>query len=148
MRRKQLRESPKDGVKMEDPSQCFKRVVSEGSTVILDVHDLVKDIDKINSIKHCLWKQTEGTPVVTAEVKDKKQISFIAPYVKNNDARHFAHDKLSIQLTIKEDDGKTKNSAYNVDIIVKRVQRAIIFQGGVALYQLLPVRWQLWACQK
>jgi NTE family protein len=133
MERKQHRESPKDGVKLEDNSLCFKRVVSEGSTVILDVRDLVKDIDNINSIKHCLWKQTEGTPVVMEEVKDKKHISFIAPYVKNNDPRHYAHDKLSIQLTIKDDDGKTKDAPYNVDIIVKRVQRAIIFQGGVAL---------------
>ena len=133
MERKQQRESPKDGVKMEDTSLCFKRVVSEGSTVILDVLDLVKDIDNINSIKHCLWKQTEGTPVIMDEFKDKKHFSFIAPYVKNNDPRHFAHDKLSIQLTISDDDGITKNSPYNVDIIVKRVQRAIIFQGGVAL---------------
>ena len=77
MVRKHHRESPKDGVKLEDNSLCFKRVVSEGSTVILDVRDLVKDIDNINSLKHYLWKQTEGTRVVIEEVKDKKHFSFI-----------------------------------------------------------------------
>ena len=75
MDRKEHRESPKDGVKLEDNSLCFKHVVSEGSTVILDVRDIVKDIDNINSIKHCSWKQTEGTPVVIEDVKDKKHFS-------------------------------------------------------------------------
>lgn len=132
MDRKVHRESPKDGVKL-DNRPSFKRVVSEGSTVILDVPDLEKDIDNINSIKHYLWNQTEGTPVVIEDVKDKQHFSFIAPYVKNSDLGNYAYDKLSFQLTIKDDDGKTKDAPYNVDIIVKRVQRAVIFQGGVAL---------------
>lgn len=127
------RESPKYGVKLEDNRPSFKCVVSEGSTVILDVRDLVKDIDNINSIKHYLWKQTAGTPVAIDYVKDKPNFSFIAPYVKDHDLGNNAYDKMSFQLTIKEEDGKTKDAPYNVDIIVKRVQRAIIFQGGVAL---------------
>jgi len=132
MDRKEHREPPKDGIKLKDNRRSFNRVVSEDSTVIIDVRDIVKDIDNINSIKHSSLKQTSGTPVVIEDDKDKKHFSFTAPYVKNNDLRKTAYDELSFQLTVK-DDGNTKNASYNVDIIVKRVQRAVIFQGGVAL---------------
>ena len=44
-----------------------------------------------------------------------------------------AYAKLSFQLTITDNDGKTKDPPYKVDVTVKRVQRVIIFQGGVAL---------------
>src|SRR5919199_4562507 len=105
----------------------FKRVVSEGSTVVLDVRDLVKDID-INSIKYYLWEQTAGIPIAIDEVKDKSNFSFIAPYVKDNDlysnattntttnkntAIPPAYTKLSFQLTITGNDGKTKDPPYN-----------------------------------
>ena len=108
--------------------------------------DLVRDIDNINSIKHCLWKQTAGIPITIDDVKDKLSFSFTAPYVTDDDFDNDttsidmanttippAYSKLSFQLTIADNDGKTKDAHYNVDIIVKRVQRAIIFQGGVAL---------------
>jgi len=142
-------ESLKGGRKTEDTHTSFKRVVSEGSTVILDVRDFVNDIDNINSIKHCLWKQTEGMPIVIDDVIDKPYFSFLAPYVEDNylgnntDTTNStattntpiqpAYFKLGFQLTITDNDGKSKDSPYNVNIIVKRVQRVVIFQGGVAL---------------
>jgi predicted acylesterase/phospholipase RssA len=141
--------SPKGGRKTEDMHTTFKRVVSEGSTVVLDVRDLVKDIDNINSIKYYSWKQTAGIHIDIDDVKNKPNFSFIAPYVRDNDLDNNAttsniatdantaipppYDKLSFQLTITDNDGKTKDPPYNVDVIVKRVQKAIIFQGGVAL---------------
>src|ERR671939_629451 len=109
--------SPKGGRKIENVHSTFKRVVSEGSTVVLDVRDLVKDID-INSIKYYLWEQTAGIPIAIDDVKDKSNFSFIAPYVKDNDldkndtittntttsykntAIPPAYTKLSFQLTI------------------------------------------------
>ena len=78
-------ESPKGGRKTEDKYPSFKRVVSEGSTVVLDIRDVIKDIDNIDSIKHYLWKQTAGIPIVIDDVKDKPNFSFIAPYVEDND---------------------------------------------------------------
>jgi NTE family protein len=144
-----IRESPKGGRKTEDEHPSFKRVVSEGSTVVLDVRDLIKDIDNISSTKRYLWKQTTGIPIAIDDVKDKSNFSFIAPYVEDNDLDNNAdttnsttytntaippaYTKLSFQLTIADNDDKTKDPLYNVDVIVKRVQRAIIFQGGVAL---------------
>jgi hypothetical protein len=80
-----IRESPKNGRRIENNHPSFKRVVSEGSTVVLDVRDLVRDIDNINSIKHCLWKQTAGIPIAIDDVKDKSSFSFTAPYVTDDD---------------------------------------------------------------
>jgi NTE family protein len=134
--------SPNGGRKTEDKHLSFKRVVSEGSTVVLDVRDLVKDIDNVNSIKYYSWKQTAGPHIAIDDVKDKSNFTFIAPYVKDDEGNKNsatktsippAYAELSFQLTITDNVGKTKNSPYNVDIIVKRVQRALIFQGGVAL---------------
>ena len=113
------------------------------------VRDIVNDMDNINSIKHCLWKQTAGIPLVIDNVIDKQNFSFLAPYVEDNylgnnaDTTNLtaatdtsippAYFKLGFQLTVTDNNGKTKDRPYNVDIIVKRVQRAVIFQGGVAL---------------
>ena len=58
--------------------------VSEGSTVVLDVYDLVKDID-ISSIKYYLWEQTAGISIANEDVKNKPTFSFTALYVKDSD---------------------------------------------------------------
>ena len=139
-------ESLKGGRKTEDTHTSFKRVVSEGSTVILDVRDFVNDIDNINSIKHCLWKQTEGMPIVIDDVIDKPYFSFLAPYVEDNylgnntDTTNStattntpiqpAYFKLGFQLTITDNDGKSKDSPYNVNIIVKNMASCMYRVGG------------------
>jgi hypothetical protein len=144
MHRKDNEVFPKDGKISGGKHSSFKRVVSEDSTVILDARDLVRGSDA-NSIKYYSWEQTAGTPIIDGDVKDKPIFSFTAPYVNynisdsdsstsvNNAAIPPVYTNLSFQLTIMDNDVKTIGSPYNVELVVKRVQRAIIFQGGVAL---------------
>ena len=114
-----------------DQKAVFNYVVSEGSQVLLDARDFVKDIDTTNSIKNYSWKPAVDTHLnIDDNIKnDKSIISFTAPYIKDNEINTI----LSFKLTIADKDGEEKNSPHNVDVVVKRVHRAIIFQGGVAL---------------
>lgn len=100
----------------------------------MDARDFVKDIDITtitNSIKKYSWKSPVDIPLnIDDTVKsDNSILSFIAPYVNDNKL----NTTLSFELTTTYKDGEKGNSPYNVNVIVKRVQRAIIFQGGVAL---------------
>jgi NTE family protein len=110
-------------------STGFNYVASEGSVVVFDLHDFISDKD-INADKiefqSCI--QTDNMPAVDRH-DEKDRISFTAPYVKGNDV----NTKLSFELTVKDNSGKTRDPPYTASVIVKRVQRAIIFQGGVAL---------------
>lgn len=63
--------------------EVFKYFVSEGSIVVLDERDLVKDIDT-NFIKGYLWEQTTGKPIANDVVKDMPSLSFPAPYVQGS----------------------------------------------------------------
>jgi len=116
-----------------DQKPVFNYVVSEGSQVLLDARDFVKDVATTNSIKNYSWKPPVGTHLnIDYSIKnDNSILSFIAPYVKDNEI----NTTLSFKLTIanKDEEEKEENSPYNVDVVVKRVHRAIIFQGGVAL---------------
>lgn len=116
-----------------DQKPVFNYVVSEGSQVLLDAHDFVKEIDITNSIKNYSWKPPVGTHLnIDDSIKnDKSIISFTAPYVKDNEINTTLSFKLKIAN--KDEEEKEENSPYNVDVVVKRVHRAIIFQGGVAL---------------
>jgi len=114
--------------KTENQKPDFNLVVSEGSIVVMEAHDLIKNIDGI-SITHYLWNQTDRIPITNDNlVKDNSSFSFTAPYVKGNEP----YVRLGFELTIKDNSGKTSNH-YNANVIVKRVQRAIVFQGGVSL---------------
>ena len=114
-----------------DQNPVFNYVVSEGSQVLLDARDFVKDIGTINSIKHYLWKPSVGTHLnIDDSIKnDNSILSFTAPYVKDNKL----NTTLSFELTVTDKDGKKEDPPYNVNVVIKRVHRAIIFQGGVAL---------------
>jgi NTE family protein len=74
------------------------------------------------------WKQIRGD-AVSHDGHLLSTLSFTAPYVKGNQASA----KISFELTIKDNKGKPKGSPYTADVIVKRVHRAMIFQGGAAL---------------
>jgi NTE family protein len=110
-------------------STSFNYVVSEGSIVVFNLHDFISyrdediDIGKIG-FQSCI--QTDSKPTVDPSIKND-QISFTAPYVKGTEP----HTRLSFELTIKDKSGKISHFIANV--IVKLVQRAMIFQGGVAL---------------
>ena len=100
--------------------------VSEGSKVILDAHDFIQDRD-INTIKSYSWKQPGGILVVDLHNANTQSVSFTAPYIKDN----AVNISLNFELTTTDDNGIT--TMHNTKVIVKRVQRAIIFQGGVSL---------------
>jgi len=106
-----------------DQQPPFTQIVSEGSVVVLDALDLIGDVDT-GSIKSYSWKQKTDDSVT-----DSRVFSFTAPYVEGDRT----NTTLGFELRIRDKDGRTKNSPYNVDVIVKRVHRAIIFQGGAAL---------------
>jgi NTE family protein len=119
---------PENIKKTDNQKQDFNLVVSEGSTVTLEAVALIKNID-INSIIQYSWNQTYGIPIDKDNlVKDNSSLSFTAPYVKDNDI----NTRLEFELTVKDNSGKTRDPL-NANVIVKRVHRAIIFQGGVAL---------------
>lgn len=119
----------RDTEKSSSKPTGFSYVVSEGSIVIIDLHDFIteKEInaDKVE-IESCV--QTGNMPPLDRH-DEKDRISFTAPYVKDNNV----NAKLTFELTVKDKSGKTRDRPYIASVIIKRVQRAIIFQGGVAL---------------
>jgi NTE family protein len=117
-------------IKTEKQQSNYKQIASEGSLVLLDARDLIEDIDTASSIKSCTWNQVRGTHLQTDDSnKDNKSIlSFTAPYVKGDELNTI----LGFELIITDKENK-KSHPYNAIVIVKRVQRVIIFQGGAAL---------------
>lgn len=103
----------------------FIQTVSEGTKVVFDAYDVINDIDETKSYS---CKQTKGIPIADLRNENTHSFSFTAPYVNGDDVSI----KLSFQLTTTNNE-TDKISAPNVNIIVKRVHRAIIFQGGVSL---------------
>ena len=103
-------------------------IVSEGSIVIFDLHDFISEND-INSrhVRFGSYRQIGGTPNVDLIREIDTIVSFKAPYVKGNNA----NTKLNFELTTTDNNDRT--FTYKVNVIVKRVHRAIIFQGGVSL---------------
>lgn len=124
-------EIPKSDTKKDAiGSTGFNYIVSEGSTVVFDLHDFISDTD-INTygstFQSCI--QTDGVPTVDPHRENNQIFSFTAPYVEDNDI----NTKLTFELIVKDNSGKIKDLPYIASVIVKRVQRAIIFQGGAAL---------------
>ena len=109
----------------------FNQTVSEGTKVILDTYNFIKDINDTNNSYSYSWKQTEGIPVVFDNtIENTHSFSFTAPYLEGHDVNH----TLRFKLTITDNNsGKTIIPNSNLNVIVKRVHRAIIFQGGVSL---------------
>jgi NTE family protein len=103
----------------------FSQTVSEGSKVILNAQEFMKDIDTTNKSYSC--KQTKGISVDDLRNETTHSFSFTAPYILDNKV----NTSLSFELTSTDNSGKT--STHNANVIVKRVHRAIIFQGGVSL---------------
>jgi NTE family protein len=105
----------------------YKYRVSEGSSVILDARDFLSTDDLSNDSSYT-WEPKKGTTVPIGARGENATFSFTAPYVKGNTVTN----SLTFDLTIKDKSGKTRGP-YTVNVVVKRVQRAMIFQGGVAL---------------
>ena len=102
-------------------SKPFQRV----EKVVFDAYDVINDIDESKSYS---CKQTKGIPIADLRNENTHSFSFTAPYVKGDDISN----TLSFQLNTPNND-TDKTPAPNVNVVVKRVHRAIIFQGGVSL---------------
>ncbi len=120
-------------------SLSFEYVVSEGSRVILDARELT--MGKLsnntipydeNKVKFDSYEQTDKNMHIDLAKEQNDWIySFKAPYVRDeNRITTTLNFKLNI---INKNAGSNKPIQYDTKVIVKRVHRAIIFQGGVAL---------------
>jgi NTE family protein len=106
---------------------CFNFVVSEGSTVVFDLADFIKDKEiNIDNIGFQSYRQIDSRTPVEIHKENDKFLWFTAPYVGGNEI----NTKLNFELTIADND---TSSTREVAVVVKRVHRAIIFQGGVSL---------------
>lgn len=112
---------------VQQPS--FRCTVSEGSRVVLNAQDLMKVTDS-KSVKHYSWKQigTDISVINDGLDSDSPSFSFTAPYVKNGELI----TRLTFELGTKDSSGNSGDT-YKATVIIKRVHRAVIFQGGVAL---------------
>src|SRR5215475_5370907 len=121
-------EIPSD-TKKDMKSTSFNYVVSEGSIAVFTLRDFISNKDEDIDIGKSVFQsciQTDSVPSVDPSIENDR-ISFAVPYVKGNEP----NTRLRFELTIKDKSGKI--SPYIANVIVKRVQRAMIFQGGVAL---------------
>ena len=121
----------KNNKKVDTSSQqVSEQVVSEGSMVVLNTSDLITDEDTsaTKSIKNYSWKPITDISYFDNIDKYNSTLSFTAPYVKDNKPH-----TMKFELIVTDNDDKTSNSTYKANVIVKRVHRGIIFQGGVAL---------------
>jgi NTE family protein len=118
----------KDNENEDNDQVILERVFPEGSIVVLNAHDFVKNIDK-HSIGTYSWKQkNDNNPLVENLTDENTQnLSFTAPYIEGNRV----YNILNFELTTKDINGK--KATHNAKVIIKRVQRAMIFQGGASL---------------
>jgi uncharacterized membrane protein len=86
----------------------FSQTVSEGSKVILNAQEFMKDIDTTNKSYSC--KQTKGISVDDLRNETTHSFSFTAPYILDNKV----NTSLSFELTSTDNSGKT--STHNANI--------------------------------
>ncbi len=125
-----------------------EQIVYEGSTVILEGHGN-------NDNQKLIWRQIGGGPLVNLEYDNKQSAnekiqnpSFKAPYItlditddddvdgesntkSNNKLKPYT--KLTFELIVKDITETLSSPPSTVNIIVKMVQRALVFQGGGSL---------------
>jgi NTE family protein len=120
---------------MSEPTE-LEYVASEGSTIVFDALELLLRKDKNNKkpsdennkpkFESCYQKRDDEIQVSNITPgQDGRIYWFKAPYLRDeNSITSMLHFKLKIV---------GQEITYNAKVLVKRVQRAIIFQGGVAL---------------
>lgn len=111
-----------------DKKSTAKYTVSEGSIVIFDWREFLNSEGDLKSYFFSSCTQTNGPPVIDLK-EDPQTISFKAPYLEDN----ILHTGLVFKLEIAAKHKNESVATHQVNVIVKRVQRAVIFQGGVAL---------------
>jgi NTE family protein len=107
------------------------QIVSEGSTVTLNGHGFTTDGREVSY----LWSYVSPHIYdVTITEPDSPNPKFKAPYITDEDNNGDIRPSVTLKfrLVVSDDKGKS-SSPSQVSIKVKRIQRAMIFQGGVAL---------------
>jgi NTE family protein len=116
-----------------DGSQSYYRLSKDLSTELsTSVSRTTRTISGQDNIRY-LWTQTDGSSV---DLKDNNTAtpSFIAPFIeiKRNSSDPKPYATFKFQLILNDKEGSVSEPAF-VDIVVKMVQRALVFQGGGAL---------------
>ena len=111
------------------------QVVYEGTTVTLDGTAISTDPDSNLPLSYS-WVQADDTNTVRLNDPNTANPTFEAPYVefnlKDKNIPKNPYTKLTFELTVKDQSGKSSPPS-RVNITVKMVQRALVFQGGGAL---------------
>jgi len=107
------------------------QTVSEGSIVVLNGHGFTNDR---NRKLYYSWTLVSDSSYNIKLTNDKTQNPvFKAPYIIDGDSAHIKPSIiLTFQLKVSDDKGVSSEPS-EVSTKVKRVQRAIIFQGGASL---------------
>jgi hypothetical protein len=112
------------------------QVVYEGTTVTLDGTAISTDPDSNLPLSYS-WVQADGTNTVRLNDSNTANPTFEAPYVefnlKDKNIPKKPYAKLTFELIVKDESSKKSSPPSRVDITVKMVQRALVFQGGGAL---------------
>jgi NTE family protein len=117
--------SSKKDNEMTNAIQTF----AEGSTVVIDALDFIQDMD-IDTIKSFSWKQkiTNNSMIITDMIDERtRNLSFTAPYIEGNEINSI------LKFELETIDNKNMKVIHDASVVVKRVHRAIIFQGGASL---------------
>lgn len=111
------------------------QVVYEGTTVTLEGTASRSDPDSNLPLSYS-WVQAYGTNTVRLNGPNTANPTFEAPYVefniKDRNSPKNPYTKLTFELIVKDRSGKSSPPS-RVNITVKMVQRALVFQGGGAL---------------
>jgi predicted acylesterase/phospholipase RssA len=107
------------------------QTVSEGSTVTLNGHGFTTDEGKVSYSWSRISHRNYDITIINA---DSPNPAFKAPYIMDDSRNRDIEPSITLkfQLVVSDNKGTSSNPS-EVNIKVKRVQRAIIFQAGVAL---------------
>jgi hypothetical protein len=94
---------------------------------ILDISE--KDVNNTNSFSFSCT-QTSGIPVENLRKENDRIFSFKAPYLRHS---YGVNTNLHFKLTLIDNNNPNEKITHNAKVVVKRVHRSKIFQGGVAL---------------
>ena len=114
-----------------DRTNDLNYTLSEGSTLVFNADEFIGE-DDVHNTKSLSFscEQIDGIPVENLHKETDRMFSFRAPYLKRIDELHTV---LQFRLTFNDDVSGGKLITRYAKVVVKRVQRAIIFQAGVAL---------------
>ena len=120
-------EIPQNDTRIDSKKPIYVNyVVSEGSTVVFHLVDFINDKEiEVDNFRFQSHRQKDSNNLVKIH-ENSQYLWFEAPYIKGNEI----NTKLHFEITIVDNyDSFTQEAV----VVVKRVHRAVIFQGGVSL---------------